>query len=1836
MKIRKETALLALFLAVAVFMGNLPLTGIAAKAKTGQKEPAVQGEANVKKESQSRFRHPGLLHSAESLDKAWENVQAGVSPNKETWDALWWDTFSNPNWDPRPMEEVTRGISGANIGQFCVDLKRAYQNALIWKLSGDEAHGATACRIVNAYSSILKRVGGSQDRFLVSGIQGYQLANIGELLRGHSDFDLEGLQNLLLTAFYPLNQDFLIRHNDTYVGSYWTNWEIANIASMISIGVFCDREDIYEQALNFFKYGKGNGSFYHAMPFVLEQEGEELVQWQESIRDQGHTTLGLLLAGVICETAWNQGDDLYGLSDDRFMKAAEYAIKCNNLGEQEVPSTWYMRVSGNLRAKPKLEYYAGVNRWPAGSWRPIYYQIYNHYVNRKGVEMPCAAQMIANSDGPYMEGSPGSVTDQLGWYSLTYANTGTRTEDVPIEGELTDGVYRIVSSLSGKSLVTNDDGELVTAPKGAKKEEWWLIQNCGDGEYTITSMGGKAVQMNGEGTQVRKVNGEDHAYSNYYLEGTTAGVGDADGSRRQRFAFLKDDDGLFRIVPSMNYYVWSLKDNNVGDNVKIHQWFNDASGPYNNDSSPAQRWIFEKATEVGTEFTFDEESTGFSNVYADAEGEHGLEEHGNGKAVSFNGTDQFLSVTAKTGKSVLAGETAFTVTCEVKPGQGNSGWIFYTSPATAQPPGKETYFGIREENGSITAESCKDGKRSVSVCADGKEGWYQLSVVCEGEEMVLYINGQEKARKSGNSRISDIITEDAILQVGKANLEDGKYYSGLIDNLKITGHAMTEGEVIRAAGQYAAQEIDVPETLVDLTFDDEQTGFTGGAATAKGVYSLADHDGGKALYLDGYKDYLEITGANGGSVTPGGLVKEMTVSLQVKRDGGEFGWVFYAAPDDDSPTVGWEKYLGIIDNDSTVTAQRYYNQGQRRTDAEAKVKAGRWHYLTIVFTEESILVYEDGQKKAEAANNAPLSDILGSDSVWYIGKANWKKAFNREKGEHFRGWIDNCKVVSRAWTEEEVKAEAVKYVDKSLLQESVKNQSAEDSSVYTAKRWETYQAALERAREVLADETALQDSVDNAEEPLSRVQAWMRMDEALHDAVGEEQEAVYTAKTWKPYEEALVSARELNEEEETENADLRQAAERLGDMRKNLRKKTGTIYEAIRRIDSIGRAEQTLESSRKIILARQTCSLLTEEELKSVENLPKLEEAEESMGDYLAEFSFDDEESGFIGGQAVAECKGKPVIKDGALYLDGTDSNWLSLQKADGSSLLTGWEEMTFSFAAKPESEKGNWLLYAAADENTQEHGKERYLGLLEFQKSISAERFKNQGSRPETAYVEGVDTTQWIYVTLVHSADEAIIYIDGEEMARKPSSIALPDIFGETGVLQVGKANWGAGEYYKGLLDHVKIRGTALTAEEVKAEADAYWNPVLEKEEVRDVIDKITAIGEVALNRESEERIEQARMAYDRLSEEDKKLVTNADKLLAAEKRYQELEKGAETLDTRALSDKIREAEAIRGEKYTEESYAVLQNAIKEAKKALAEIETQEQAEEAEGKLQEAIDALQTKPEGLPVLVEELVITPSRKELTVGEMFTVQVTANPDNASNPTYSISSSNPDVAEVTGTKVTAKKPGRAEITVAASDGSGAKASAVVEVYQKMTDQVRATQQQTSRNVTVIFGRVNGAEGYDVYRSANSDKGYGKIGSTGETRFVDKKAKSGRTYYYKVVAKAKDAKYDSKISTSYAKVRVLASPSIKGKALKGGKARFSWKAVKGAKGYVVYVSAKKNKGYKQAKLLKREKDVTTTVKAKKSVKKLYVKVRPYYIEGGRRVYGPYSRVKAIKIKR
>ncbi|WP_211370744.1 AbfB domain-containing protein [Nonomuraea turkmeniaca] len=411
--------------------------------------PALPGSAGAAVLPAAALKHPGMLHTQADFDRMRAQVNAGAQPWKAGWDRLVANGRSKSTWKPRPLETVIRGGTGQNNVQASIDIAAAYQNALRWKISGEKAHGDTARDILNAWSGTLKTLTGNADRYLAAGIQGWQFANAAEIMRGYPGFDLERFKRMLLTVFYPMNDRFLKEHNGACISNYWANWDLCTMNSILAIGILCDDQAKIEQAVDYFRNGKGNGSIMNAVPFL--HENGTLGQWQESGRDQGHSAVGVGWMGVFCETAWNQGIDLYGYAGNRFMKGAEYVARYN-LGET-VPFTTYKWKNGTTCASREQTVISAAGR---GHVDPIWAMIYNHYGVRRGLDVPgieAFSKKVAPEGGGGDYG--GSQYDHLGFGTLTF----TRATAGDGGGLLATGVSRTFESVNDpKAYITESGG----------------------------------------------------------------------------------------------------------------------------------------------------------------------------------------------------------------------------------------------------------------------------------------------------------------------------------------------------------------------------------------------------------------------------------------------------------------------------------------------------------------------------------------------------------------------------------------------------------------------------------------------------------------------------------------------------------------------------------------------------------------------------------------------------------------------------------------------------------------------------------------------------------------------------------------------------------------------------------------------------------------------------------------------------------------------------------------------------------------------------------------------------------------------------------------------------------------------------------------------------------------------------------------------------------------------------------------------------------------------------------------------------------------------------------
>ena len=169
-----------------------------------------------------------------------------------------------------------------------------------------------------------------------------------------------------------------------------------------------------------------------------------------------------------------------------------------------------------------------------------------------------------------------------------------------------------------------------------------------------------------------------------------------------------------------------------------------------------------------------------------------------------------------------------------------------------------------------------------------------------------------------------------------------------------------------------------------------------------------------------------------------------------------------------------------------------------------------------------------------------------------------------------------------------------------------------------------------------------------------------------------------------------------------------------------------------------------------------------------------------------------------------------------------------------------------------------------------------------------------------------------------------------------------------------------------------------------------------------------------------------------------------------------------------------------------------------------------------------------------------------------------------------------------------------------------------------------------------IRVTWNKVSGANGYRVYRSTSKDGKYAAIGSTAKNSavtFLDKKAVTGKTYYYKVRAYRNVSGkkvYGSYSATEKAKA-VLSAPTLSAGST-SKTAVLEWSKVKGADGYQVYASDSKNGTYTRIKITK---GTGATDESLLTGKTRYYKVRAYRKVNGKAVYGSFSKIKKVTVK-
>jgi hypothetical protein len=349
------------------------------------------------------FVHPGILHTASDLERMRKQVAGGAQPYIDGFKILQRHPQSSSDYVVRGGFEETGRRPSRRSADHESDANAAYQNAMMWAITGKQAHADKAIEIINAWSYKLKVITG-KDKILAAGISGVKFAAAAEILRhtkaGWAAADIAQAESMLTNVYYPVVKDM--------AGFANGNWALAALQTVMAIAVFTDDRTMFDRAVNWFYNGKDNARLTH---YVINAAG----QCQESGRDQQHTMLGLGYLSVVAEIAWNQGLDLYGAEDNRILAGFEYTASYN-LGN-DVP----FQETTDTTGKYHHTYISSKGR---GEFRrrPIFEMVYNHYKYRRGVACPFT-EAVVNKTRP--EG-PGFKGDHIGFGTILFAREGTR------------------------------------------------------------------------------------------------------------------------------------------------------------------------------------------------------------------------------------------------------------------------------------------------------------------------------------------------------------------------------------------------------------------------------------------------------------------------------------------------------------------------------------------------------------------------------------------------------------------------------------------------------------------------------------------------------------------------------------------------------------------------------------------------------------------------------------------------------------------------------------------------------------------------------------------------------------------------------------------------------------------------------------------------------------------------------------------------------------------------------------------------------------------------------------------------------------------------------------------------------------------------------------------------------------------------------------------------------------------------------------------------------------------------------------------------------------------
>jgi hypothetical protein len=550
-------------------------------------------------------------------------------------------------------------------------------------------------------------------------------------------------------------------------------------------------------------------------------------------------------------------------------------------------------------------------------------------------------------------------------------------------------------------IKTTTAGEIVTWGQAAAGEKWILrVQDDGATPGTIRlEVGGGYVAgatdiMDGLWHHVAAVLEQgfsDILHVKLYVDGRLETIADSSGPQPINTASNADVKiGVFIGVNHNRYFNGMIDEPRIWNFALNSVQIGQAMFGIPLSGTEDSHWAFDEGSGSVAGDRFGNDRTGTLTQMDPNSWTAGLA----GMALEFDGIDDFVQITGYTGVSgnqprTVAAWIRTTTTGEI---------VTWGRPA----PGEKWVFRVQDDDGVAGAIRAEVGGGYVVGSTDVRDGlWHHVAAVLgQGanyvEDVALYVDGRRETITASNGPQWVNTASDADVKIG-IFIGSNRYFSGMIDDVRIYSYGLTEQDVSNLAYMLGIQRL-------RYGFDDYYTGLVspdameGPNASPRNMDQAAQVDGiiGDALQFDGVDDYLEIVGYKG---ITGSSPRTVTAWIKTTTTGEIVTW--------GNPAQG-EKWVFRVQDDHGAAGAIRAEVGAGYVVGATDVRDDAWHHVAAVLEPglsdiQEVKLYVDGLLETQSA-------FAGPQPINTTGATSVKIGIFLGSDRYFTGLVDDVRI----------------------------------------------------------------------------------------------------------------------------------------------------------------------------------------------------------------------------------------------------------------------------------------------------------------------------------------------------------------------------------------------------------------------------------------------------------------------------------------------------------------------------------------------------------------------------------------------------------------------------------------------------------------------------------------------------------------------------------------------------------------------------------------------------------------------------------------------------------